>query len=113
MAYRALVYLVDRVPRRMGHDVVGMTDPVEALELFRQDPARFDVVVTDLSMPGMSGFHLARALLEIRQDMPVLMTSGHVRTEDRETAREIGVRDLILKPDTIDELGHALGRLFQ
>ena len=109
----SLVYLAGRVLERMGYEVVGLTDPVKALELFQQDPTRFDVVVTDLSMPGMSGFHLARALLQMSPATPVLMTSGYVRPQDRETASEIGVRELILKPDTIDELGRALARLFE
>jgi PAS domain S-box-containing protein len=109
----ALVYLTARVLERMGYDVVGLSDPVAALEAFSENPARFDVVVTDLSMPGMSGFHFARALLQIRPDVPVLMTSGYVRPEDREEARALGVRELILKPDTIDELGLALARVFE
>jgi PAS domain S-box-containing protein len=109
----ALVYLTARVLERMGYEVLGFSDPVAALEAFRENPARFDVVVTDLSMPGMSGFHLARALLQLRPDIAVLMTSGYVRPEDREEARALGVRELILKPDTIDELGLALARVFR
>jgi PAS domain S-box-containing protein len=107
----ALVYLTSRVLERMGYEVVGFSDPVAALETFRENPAGFDVVVTDLSMPGMSGFHFARALLQLRPDLAVLMTSGYVRPEDREEARALGVRELILKPDTIDELGLALARV--
>jgi CheY-like chemotaxis protein len=76
------------------------------------NPTGYDVVVTDLSMPGMSGFHLARALLDARADIPILVTSGYVRPQDRDAARTLGVRELILKPDTIDELGHSLARLF-
>jgi PAS domain S-box-containing protein len=108
----ALVYLTARVLERMGYEVVGFSDPVAALAAFRENPAGFDVVVTDLSMPGMSGFQFARALLQVRPDVAVLMTSGYVRPEDREAARALGVRELILKPDTIDELGLALARVF-
>jgi PAS domain S-box-containing protein len=109
----ALVYLTSRVLERMGYEVVGFSDPVAALEAFRENPAGFDVVVTDLSMPGMSGFHFARALLQVRPDVSVLMTSGYVRPEDRDEARALGVRELILKPDTIDELGLALARVLK
>jgi PAS domain S-box-containing protein len=109
----ALVYLTARVLERLGYEVVGFSDPVAALEAFRENPAGFDVVVTDLSMPGMSGFQFARALLQVRPDVAVLMTSGYVRPEDREEARALGVRELILKPDTIDELGLALARVFK
>ncbi|MGH8178901.1 MAG: PAS domain-containing protein [Steroidobacter sp.] len=109
----ALVYLTTRMLQRLGYQVSGFTDPGKALQAFQQSPAGYDVVVTDLSMPGMSGFHFARALLDVRADIAVLMTSGYVRPQDRETARELGVRDLILKPDTIEELGHSLARLFE
>jgi CheY-like chemotaxis protein len=84
---------------------------VEALNAFRSHPHDFDVVVTDLSMPGMSGFDLARALLEIRPDVPIVMTSGYVRPEDQEMASRLGIRELILKPNTVSELGRILDEL--
>lgn len=109
----ALVYLVTRKLQRLGYTVMGFTDPAAALSAFQADPRRFDVVVTDLSMPGMSGFHLAKSILETRPGVPVLMTSGYVRTQDRERALQLGVRDLIVKPNTIDELGHVLAAVFE
>ena len=109
----ALVFLVTRVLRRLGYAVKGFTDPEEAVDAFRRDPQAFDVVVTDLSMPRMSGFRLAKLLLETRPDVPVLMTSGYVRAEDRDLALQTGIRELILKPNTIEELGHSLARLFE
>ena len=109
----SLVYLATRVLQRLGYEVSGFTDPGKALQEFQAHPQGFDVVVTDMSMPGMSGFNLARALLAIRADIPVLMTSGYVRAQDRETAQKLGVRDLILKPNTVEELGYALEKLFK
>jgi PAS domain S-box-containing protein len=109
----SLVYLATRVLQRLGYEVSGFTDPGKALQEFQAHPSNFDVVVTDMSMPGMSGFNLARALLAVRPDVPVLMTSGYVRAQDRETAHKLGVRDLILKPNTVEELGYALEKLFR
>jgi CheY-like chemotaxis protein len=109
----ALVYLLTRTLERLGYDVVGFNDPGQALQAFQGNPAGFDVIVTDVAMPGMSGFHLARALLEIRADIPIVMTSGYVRPQDREAAQKIGVRELILKPDTLEELGRTLQHLFR
>jgi PAS domain S-box-containing protein len=109
----ALVYLAKRTLERLGYSVSGFTDPSLALEAFRSDPGAFDVIVTDQSMPGMSGLHLSEALLRIRPNIPIVMTSGYVRTSDREVALRIGVRHLIPKPNTIDELGHMLVRLFE
>lgn len=109
----ALVYLVTHTLQRLGYQVSGFTDPAQALVEFGKNPAAFDVVVTDVAMPGMSGFNLSRAVLAIRPDVPIIMTSGYVRPQDRVAAQQIGVRDLILKPDTLDELGRALERLFR
>ena len=109
----AIVYLTGRILERSGYQVTGCDGPLEGLETFRNSPDSFDVVVTDLSMPQMSGFDVARELQAIRPDIPILMTSGYVRTEDRDTARACGIRDVILKPDTVDELGQALSALFQ
>jgi PAS domain S-box-containing protein len=106
----SLVMLTTRKLTRLGYTLTGKTDPRAALELFRQDPFAFDAVVSDLSMPGMPGFELAREMLALRADLPIIMTSGFVRPEDQQTAQQIGVLALILKPGTHDELGKALER---
>ncbi len=108
----ALVFLGQRVLERMGYKVSGFSDPAQALQAFTQSPQSYDVVVTDLSMPGMSGFNLARALLQLRPDVPIVLTTGYVRPEDKETASKSGIRELILKPNTVEELGRALDKLF-
>ena len=109
----ALVYLMTRVLQQSGYQVTGFSDAEQALQTLRERPRDFDVIVTDLSMPGMSGFHVAGAIREIREDLPVVVTSGYVRAEDRETAREIGVRELVLKPDTVEELAGVLEKVFE
>ena len=107
-----LVLLAERVLPRFGYQVIGHTDPLQALQAFRAQPRDFDAVVTDLSMPRMSGFELVRELLATRADVPILMMSGYVRPEDQRVAAELGIRDLILKPNTFEELGQALSVLF-
>ncbi len=77
---------------RLGYRVTGCTDPATALKEFLRDPEGIDAVVTDLSMPGMSGFDCAREMLAIRPDLPIVLTSGYVRPEDEALAREIGIR---------------------
>jgi PAS domain S-box-containing protein len=109
----SLVFLGKRVLEKLGYRVTGFSDPSQALLAFQQQPGAFDVVVTDLSMPGMSGFHLAGAMLKTRPDLPIVMTTGYVRPEDKEEARCSGIRELILKPNTIEELGRALDRIFR
>jgi PAS domain S-box-containing protein len=109
----SLVYLVTRVLERLGYRVDGYTDPGEALRAFQANPAAYEVVVTDLSMPTMSGIDFAQYVLQARPDMPIVMTSGYVRPNDRERVKQTGVRDLLLKPNTVEELGAVLHRLMQ
>jgi PAS domain S-box-containing protein len=108
-----LVTLAERVLSRLGHEISAYTDPERALQAFRSNPQNFDVVVTDLSMPHMDGLELAREVMALRPGMPVLLTTGYVRPEDEARARAYGVRELILKPVTTDELGKVLDRLFR
>jgi len=107
----ALVFLTTRVLDRLGYDVTGCVDAVQALEDFRANPYRYAAVVSDLSMPGMSGVDLARELLRIRPDLPIVMTSGYIRDEDLKLVRDLGIRDLVLKPNTVEELGATLHRV--
>jgi CheY-like chemotaxis protein len=107
----ALVFLTTRVLERMGYRVTGRTDAKQALNEFRADPMQFDAIVSDLSMPGLTGPELARAVLAIRPDMPIILTSGYIREEDMKVVRELKIRDLVLKPNTIDDMGVTLHRV--
>jgi PAS domain S-box-containing protein len=93
---------------RLGYHVTGHIDASVALDDFRSRPAEFAAVITDLSMPRMSGFELARQLRSLRPDLPILMTSGYVRPDDQKAAEALGIRHIILKPSTIDALSQAL-----
>jgi CheY-like chemotaxis protein len=108
-----LVFLMGHMLQPLGYKVTGCTDPQKALETFRSRSDDFDVVVSDLSMPGMSGVDLARALLQIRPGIPILITSGYIRPADNEEVRSLGFPDLILKPDTVEQLGAILHKLFE
>ncbi len=91
-----------------GYDVVTATDGDSALNRFSETPDAFDLVMTDLSMPGMSGLELSRRILEIRPGTPVILCTGFsadLTTEDLETA---GIRKMIQKPLNAGELSMAL-----
>jgi CheY-like chemotaxis protein len=109
----ALVLLATRTLGRLGYQITGYSDPAQALQAFRSRPQDFDVVVTDLSMPGMSGFELARELLATRPDLRVVMTSGYLRPEDQLAAAQVGIAELVLKPTSIEGLGQVLDRLLR
>ncbi len=95
---------------RMGYRVSGFTDAAQALAAFAAAPGDFDLILTDLSMPGASGMDVARAILSIRPEIPVLLATGYVRPEDVECARAIGIREVIWKPHTVGEMGEQLAQ---
>ena len=108
---KPLVFLMTRILTRLGYKVTGCNEPEKAIKLFAEAPDGFDAVVTDLSMPGMSGIDIARELLQIRPGIPILVASGYIRPADNEEVRSLGLPDLILKPDTVEQMGEILHRV--
>ncbi|MBB6093778.1 PAS domain S-box-containing protein [Povalibacter uvarum] len=104
----AIAYLIQRTLERSGYRVTCSTDPRDALKMFKEQGTAFDVVVTDLTMPVMNGFDLIVALRELRPDVPIVMTSGYAREDDQQRAAQLGIGRIILKPDTVEELGEEL-----
>jgi CheY-like chemotaxis protein len=94
--------------KRLGYDVVARTSPVEALELFKAKPDHFDLVVTDQTMPGMTGDALARELMRIRPRLPVIICTGYSQSIDERKAAEMGIRGFVMKPILIDRIAAAV-----
>ncbi|HKQ84387.1 MAG TPA: ATP-binding protein [Steroidobacteraceae bacterium] len=107
----ALVFLMQRLLERRGYQVSGFTDPAAAMEVFMADDARFDLVITDQSMPGRSGTDLARQMLAARPGTRIVLVSGYLRPEQIEAAKSIGIQEVVLKPNTVDELVATVHRL--
>jgi len=107
---QGLVLLMKRLLTRQGFRFSGYDDPREALEAVRANPDQFDLVVTDYNMPHISGLELAQAVKEIRADLPVILASGYITEELRAKAPAAGIRELIYKPNTVDDLCEAIVR---
>jgi len=88
--------------------VMTRTSSVEALELFRADPRRFDLVITDLTMPNITGDKLASRILEIRPDIPIILCTGFSTKITQEKVREMGISHLLMKPISMKELAKAV-----
>jgi PAS domain S-box-containing protein len=107
----ALVFMMTRMLRRLNYQVVGYQHPSEALEAFKSNPSAFDLVITDMSMPHMDGPALVQELHSIRPDLPIVMVTGYIRPNDMDQAHRLGVKELILKPNTVVEMSEVLHRI--
>jgi CheY-like chemotaxis protein len=89
----------------LGYDVVVRTNSLEALTIFRETPQQFDLVITDQTMPHMTGETLARERRRIRPDIPIVLCTGFSHTMDAEKGRALGVDAFLMKPLATRELG--------
>jgi DNA-binding NtrC family response regulator len=87
-----------------GFDIIPCADGAEALQMFRTSPGAVDVVVSDVTMPGLTGDRLAHALHEIRPDLPVILMTGYSHTVTPENADALGVAAVLEKPVSIADL---------
>jgi len=94
----ALVKTGKQILERLGYTVIGVTDPEEALDRFKQSKESYDLVITDKTMPKMTGFSLAREINKIRNDIPILLYTGYKEKADEAKIRAAGIRDIIIKP---------------
>ena len=107
----ALVFLTKRLLERQGFRVSGYTDPKLALKNFMKPAADFDLLITDQSMPGMTGIDLAREVLRHKPETLIVLVSGYLKMQEIEYARSIGIKEVITKPNTVDELAAAVHRI--
>ncbi|NOY68397.1 MAG: PAS domain S-box protein [Deltaproteobacteria bacterium] len=103
-----IVLLEKSILENLGYTVVPRTSSVEALEAFKFDPARFDLVITDHSMPNMTGLMLSRVIFEIRPDIPILICTGFSEQVTEDKVAAMGIRQMLMKPISSRELAYAV-----
>lgn len=94
----AIVDAYEKALKSLGYQVIALSDPLEALERFRREPDQIDLLLTDMTMPGISGERLATEAREIRPDLPIILCTGHSEKLAEETAKTLGINAFILKP---------------
>lgn len=94
--------------KRLGYEVVSFADPLKALETFNATPDRFDLVITDLTMPNLTGIGFNRELREIRPDVPVILCTGFGRGVSEQAAQKQGFKAFLDKPINISILAKTL-----
>jgi PAS domain S-box-containing protein len=107
---KAIVEIAQTIIERLGYEVEVRTSSIEAREMFRANPDRFDLVITDMTMPNMTGDRLAQEILGIRPEIPVILCTGFSEyiTEDR--AKALGIQEFVMKPLVMRDLAKVIRR---
>jgi len=98
---------------RHGYKVTARTSPLDALKMFQDRPDRFDLVITDMTMPHMTGVDLSKELVAIRPDVPILLVTGNNDLIDKDKARKIGIRGFETKPGVIKNLANTVRKALE
>ena len=103
-----LVDIMRQVLEQLGYAVSTHTDSQAALADFRSRPMAFDLLITDMTMPGMTGTGLAQAAREVRADIPIILCTGYNEQVNRENAQTLGIQALVMKPVGMQELAETI-----
>ena len=101
---RAITQMLEKILQRLGYKVLVFNDPGKALERIRLTPDLFDLVITDMTMPEMTGADLARDLLALGKNLPVIVCTGHSDLIDERTAMDLGIAAYVTKPFVIGKI---------
>ena len=102
-----------QVLERLGYQVTSRTSSLEALEAFRANPDRFDLVITDTAMPNMPGDKLSGELIKIRPDIPILLCTGFSQTMSEEKAASLGIKGFLFKPMVMRDLAQKIREVLE
>lgn len=106
-----IVLMTRQILERLGYQVISRTSSVEALEAFRAKPNEYDLIITDMTMPNMTGVELALKLKKIRSDIPIILCSGFSEMINDDKAKKIGISAYVMKPILKDELGGTIRKV--
>ncbi len=104
----AVTDVMGQMLRELGYRVIFQNSPLEALEFFRSHPFSFDLVISDMTMPKMTGLQMAGKMLDIRPNIPIIMATGNRKEITPQQAAALGIRYFLLKPTTIEDLSRAV-----
>ncbi len=108
---KSLVYMTQEMLAHLGYQVTAEINPIDALAIFQLNPDQFDLVITDMTMPQMTGVAFSEKLLAIRKDLPIIICTGHSALVDEENAKELGLAAYIMKPVNMSELAQTIRKV--
>ena len=104
----SLVFTAKQTLGRLGYHVVAERNPNKALEIFMEQPDGFDIVITDMTMPEMTGEKFVNEIMKIRPDIPVVLCTGHSEHILGKKMEGMGIRALVMKPALVREIAKAI-----
>ena len=108
-----IVYTLAKNLRNLGCHVITRKSSLEALKIFRAKPDTFDLVITDQTMPGLTGAALAKKILKIRPDIPIILCTGYSDLISESEAKKLGIREFLMKPVKLKQMIETLYNLFE
>ncbi len=108
---KAIIKMAQSMLERIGYKVVSHENSMEALEIFRAAPDKFDIVITDMSMPNMPGDVFAAELIKIRPDIPILLCTGFSKKISMAKAENMGFKGFLLKPIKVETLSEKIRQI--
>jgi len=109
----ALVDIGGLLLKELGYNVTTRTSGIEALEAFKSTPDKFDLVLTDMTMPQMTGERLTREILSIRQDIPIIISTGFSSSMTEKKALKLGAKGFLMKPFVLSELARVIHNVLE
>nr|MDA3790353.1 response regulator [Desulfobacula sp.] len=107
----SIANMVQRMFERLGYKVETATTPQDALDRFALNPDHFDLVITDMTMPQMTGVNLSEKLMDIRPDIPIIICTGYSALVDEEKAKELGLAAYVMKPINMSEVARTIRKV--
>jgi PAS domain S-box-containing protein len=108
---KAMLNAIQPMIERLGYKVIARTSSIEALEAFRVNPDRFDLVITDFTMPNMTGIELAKEILKLRSDIPIILCTGYSEHINEDKSKASGVRAFLAKPVVLSEIANTIRKV--
>jgi CheY-like chemotaxis protein len=110
---KPLVALTEEILAELGYEPIGFSSGPAALEAFRAAPQRFDIVLTDETMPEIIGTDFARQIALLRPDLPIVLMSGYGGAQLQARARAVGIREILRKPLQRKDIAESFGRVLR
>ena len=109
---KELLKMQDRSLQKLGYKTICFSASLDALEYVQDHSGEIDMVVTDMTIPYLTGAKLSQKMLHVRPDLPIIICTGYSEVLDAETAYKVGIKSYILKPVIISELATKMRIIF-